>query len=65
MTTSEVGDVEAGETAEWVRGFPSGPYYHGMENDFEVYFSPGGWVWHRPKTTEREALAAKTEEGKS
>lgn len=32
---------------EWKRGFPPGPVYPGMENDYEVYFSPGGFVWHR------------------
>jgi hypothetical protein len=32
---------------EWEPGLPPGEYYPGMENDYEVYFSPIGAVWHR------------------
>ena len=34
---------------DWKRGLPPGDYYPGMENDFEVYFSVGGAIWHRRK----------------
>jgi hypothetical protein len=37
------------EVAQWKRGYPPGKYYEGMVDDFEVYFSPGGFVWHRRK----------------
>lgn len=33
----------------WKRGYPPGPIYPGMVEDFEVYFSPGSFVWHRPR----------------
>lgn len=35
------------EAAEWTPGLPPGRYYPGMEREYEVYFSPGGRVWHR------------------
>lgn len=38
---------------QWIPGYPPGDYYEGMENDFEVYFSPGGAVWHRPRTVQQ------------
>ena len=31
----------------WKRGLPPGPYYEGMTDDYEVYFTIGGAVWHR------------------
>lgn len=33
----------------WKRGLPPGKYYPGMEHEYEVYYSPGGIVWHRKK----------------
>lgn len=35
------------ESAGWKHGLPPGRYYPGMEKDYEVYFSPGGLIWHR------------------
>lgn len=40
---------------DWKRGYPPGDYYEGMERDYEVYFSPGGIVWHRKRTAEQVA----------
>lgn len=37
------------EPAPWSRGLPPGKYYPGMEEDFEVYFTAGGWPWWRRK----------------
>ena len=31
----------------WKPGLPPGRYYKGMENDYEVYYSPIGKKWHR------------------
>lgn len=39
----------------WKRGLPPGPYYEGMTEDFEVYFSPGGVKWHRRRTPDERA----------
>lgn len=51
---------------EWKPGLPPGPYYDGMIEDFEVYFSPAGAKWHRRKCknddAQRAALAASGEE---
>lgn len=45
---------------EWKRGLPPGRYYPGMEDDYEVYFSPGGLIWHKRKSaalsTEKEPV---------
>lgn len=30
----------------WKRGLPPGPYYPGMEHDFEVRYAPLA-IWHR------------------
>lgn len=35
------------ERQGWKRGLPPGAYYEGMVDDFEVYYSPGGVIWHR------------------
>ena len=40
------------ERAEWKPCLPPGEYYDGMVDDFEVYFSPGGQIWHRAKLKE-------------
>lgn len=40
-------DADANKAGEWKRGLPPGRYYDGMVDDFEVYFSPAGVVWHR------------------
>lgn len=43
----------------WKRGLPPGKYYEGMTEDFEVYFSPGGFKWHRERSAdERERYRA-------
>lgn len=34
----------------WEKGLPPGPYYPGMEDEYEVYFTPGGWPWWRRRT---------------
>ena len=39
----------------WERGFPPGDYYAGMTDDFDVYFSPGGQVWHRRRSEQETA----------
>lgn len=45
--------VESGEAPHgpWKRGYPPGKYYEGMTDDFEVYFTIGGYIWHRRLAT--------------
>lgn len=35
----------------WERGFPPGSYYPGMEEEWEVYLTAGGWPWCRRKAS--------------
>lgn len=48
---------------EWKRGLPPGPYYKGMPDDYEVYFSPGGLKWHRRKVKTDVLYGGKREDG--
>ena len=41
--------------AGWRRGLPRGPVTQGTLDSYEVYFSPGGWKWHRKRTAEEKA----------
>lgn len=41
--------------AAWRMGLPPGPYYEAIAKDFEVYFSPGGVIWHRAITDKGRA----------
>jgi hypothetical protein len=38
--------------SEWKLGLPPGRYYEGMVDDFEVYFTVGGVIWHRRRSPE-------------
>lgn len=40
----------------WKCGLPPGEYYEGMIQDFEVYFSPGGLIWHRRRDPDEAAF---------
>lgn len=46
-TAGKARQGEVYSAGPWIHGYPPDDYYEGMENDFEVYFSPGGWIWHR------------------
>lgn len=37
------------QIAEWTPGLPPGKYYPGMEDDYEVRFTPMGQIFHRKK----------------
>lgn len=39
----------------WKRGLPPERYYPGIAYDYDVYFSPGGAIWHREITSEERA----------
>jgi hypothetical protein len=45
----------------WKRGLPPGKYYDGMVDDFEIYYSPMGWKWHRRRLLDEPPQAPITE----
>lgn len=38
----------------WKRGRPPAGHYPGIAYDYDVYFSPAGFVWHRLITPEEK-----------
>lgn len=49
MTHDELREKTMLILSKWKPGYPPGKYYEGMLDDYEVYFSVGGVVWHRRK----------------